>query len=162
MNKCWALQPCWWHIEHPNQILGQRSADLGLDLKVNFSNFLYRGTDKSLARPGRKQATVIKLFASHSKTIQKVVRPSNQVSAAAMTPASDEKWRPFNCFFQSGGAKDLSAPLYYYTVSMNVGQNIGLCPYLPCEMWCLWLYLYFTHFPKFLNILHMTDFILCL
>jgi len=27
--------------------------------------------------------------------------PSNQVSAAAMTSASDEKWRPFNCFFQS-------------------------------------------------------------
>ena len=26
---------------------------------------------------------------------------SNQVSAAAMTSASDEKWRPFNCFFQS-------------------------------------------------------------
>ena len=29
-----------------------------------------------------------------------------------MTFASDEKWRPFNCFFQSGRAKDLSAPLY--------------------------------------------------
>jgi len=27
--------------------------------------------------------------------------PSNQVSAAAMTSASDEKWRTFNCFFQS-------------------------------------------------------------
>jgi len=27
--------------------------------------------------------------------------PSNQVSAAAITSASDEKWRPFNCFFQS-------------------------------------------------------------
>ena len=38
--------------------------------------------------------------------------PSNQVSAAAMTSASDEKWRPFNCFFQSVRAKDLSAPLY--------------------------------------------------
>jgi len=37
--------------------------------------------------------------------------PSNQVSAAAMTSASDEKWRPFNYFFQSGRAKDLSAPL---------------------------------------------------
>jgi len=27
--------------------------------------------------------------------------PSNQVSAAAMTSASNEKWRPFNCFIQS-------------------------------------------------------------
>jgi len=29
-----------------------------------------------------------------------------------MTSASDEKWRTFNCFFQSAWAKDLSAPLY--------------------------------------------------
>jgi len=27
------------------------------------------------------------------------VCPSNQVSAAAVTSASDEKWRLFNCFF---------------------------------------------------------------
>jgi len=26
------------------------------------------------------------------------VCPSSQVSAVAMTSASDEKWRPFNCF----------------------------------------------------------------
>ena len=38
--------------------------------------------------------------------------PSNQVSAAAMTSGSEEKWRLFNCFFQSGRARDLSAPLY--------------------------------------------------
>ena len=39
---------------------------------------LYRGADKSLARPGRKQATATNLlpFANHSKTIQKVVRPT--------------------------------------------------------------------------------------
>jgi len=28
--------------------------------------------------------------------------PSNQVSAAAMTSALDEKWRPFNCFSIQG------------------------------------------------------------
>ena len=39
--------------------------------------------------------------------------PSNQVSAAAVTSASDEKWLAFNCLFQSGQAKDLSAPLQY-------------------------------------------------
>ena len=39
--------------------------------------------------------------------------PSKQVSAAAITSASDKKWQPFNFFFlQSGRAKDLSAPLY--------------------------------------------------
>jgi hypothetical protein len=35
--------------------------------------------------------------------------PSNHVSTAAMTSTSDKK--TFNCFFQSGRAKDLSAPL---------------------------------------------------
>jgi len=43
--------------------------------------------------------------------------PSNQVSAAAMISASDEKWRPFNSFFHSGRAKNLSAPLYFLFLS---------------------------------------------
>jgi len=38
--------------------------------------------------------------------------PPKRVSAAAMTPVSDEKWRPFNRVFQSGQAKNLSTPLY--------------------------------------------------
>ena len=79
-----------------------------------------RGADKSLARPGRKQATATKLgiYSTHSprssihflarcsnfcKPLKKKSegRPSSQVSAAAITSASDEKWRIFNCFFQS-------------------------------------------------------------
>jgi len=54
----------------------------------------YRGADKSLARPGRKKATATKfdlLQVTQKKENQKVC-PSNQVSAAAMTSASDEKW----------------------------------------------------------------------
>ena len=78
-------------------------------------------TDKSLARPGRKQATATKLgiYSTYSprssiylwarcsnfcKPLRKKkseVCPSNQVSAAAMTSALDEKWRTFNYFFQS-------------------------------------------------------------
>ena len=77
------------------------------------------GNDKSLTRPGRKKLQrpnsrfiehtpheaqytsypVVLTFASHSKTNLERC-PSNQVSAAAMTSASDEKWRLFN-FFQS-------------------------------------------------------------
>ena len=35
--------------------------------------------------------------------------------------ASDEKWRPFNCFFfQSGRGKDLSAPLYIHDISLQI------------------------------------------
>ena len=76
--------------------------------------------DKSLARPGRKQATSTKLgiYSTYSprssihflgrcsefcKAFKKYSEgfPSNQISAAAMTSASDEKWRTFSCFFQS-------------------------------------------------------------
>jgi len=38
------------------------------------------------------------LQATQKKKNQKVVRPT----AAAMTSASDEKWRPFNCFSGPG------------------------------------------------------------
>ena len=36
--------------------------------------------------------------------------PSNQVSAAAMTSASGEKWRPFNCFFSRVGLRTYQHP----------------------------------------------------
>ena len=55
--------------------------------------------------------------------------PSNQVSVAAMTSALDEKWRLFTCFFQSGQAKDLSAPLYCCTPVLIVVR--------PVELWFL-------------------------
>ena len=79
------------------------------------------GADKSLARPGRKQATATKLriystysprssihflarcsnFCKPLKTKSEIC-PSNLVSAAAMASASEEKWRPFNCFSFQG------------------------------------------------------------
>jgi len=80
--------------------------------------FVWGGADKSLARPGRKQATATKLwnyltysprssihFLAHRSNFCKPLKknsegfPSNQVSAIAMTSASDKKWQPFNCFF---------------------------------------------------------------
>jgi len=80
-----------------------------------------RGANKSLARPGIKQATATKLriysTCSPRSSIHFLVRccnfckplkknseccPSNQVSAAAITSTSDEKWRTFNCFSVQG------------------------------------------------------------
>jgi len=76
-----------------------------------------RAADKPLARPGRKQATATKLgiYSTHSQriSIHLLARcsnlchskrnseycPSNQVSAAKMTSASEEKWRPSVVFF---------------------------------------------------------------
>ena len=77
--------------------------------------------DNSLARPGRKQAAATKvgIYSTHCarssvhflarcfnlcKQLKKnsVCCPSNQLSAAAITFASNEKWRPFNCFLSPG------------------------------------------------------------
>jgi len=43
-------------------------------------------------------------FSNFCKSLKKYSEhcPSNQVSAAGMTSASEEKWRPFNCFFSPG------------------------------------------------------------
>ena len=78
----------------------------------------YRGADKSLAGSGKKQATATELYLLQATQKKKKENsegcPSNQVSAAAMTTASDKKLRPFICLFlQSDRAKDLSASLYY-------------------------------------------------
>ena len=72
----------------------------------------YLGVDKSLAPPGRKQATVTQTltFASHSKKNSESCL-SNQVCAAAMNRRVGRKMVTFQLFFQSGRAKDLSALL---------------------------------------------------
>ena len=88
------------------------------DAKI--TEYVLGGADKSLARPGRKQATATKLgiylthspqslvhFLAHCYNFCKPLKknseacPSNHIYAAAMTSTSDEKWRPFNCFFHS-------------------------------------------------------------
>ena len=56
--------------------------------------------------------------------------PSNQVFAAALTSASEEKWRPFNYFFQSDRAKDLSAPLqchFVFSVALTLQSLLDHC-----------------------------------
>ena len=73
----------------------------------------YRGVDKSLARPGRKQATATKLFYKPLKKkkirrlyVQPSLRGSNDLRVG-------RKMVIFQLFlFQSGRAMDLSAPLY--------------------------------------------------
>ena len=65
----------------------------------------------SLTRKETSYSDQTLTFASHSKKFQKVARPT-RYHRQQLNSASDEKWRPFNCFFQSGRAKDLSAPLY--------------------------------------------------
>ena len=86
-------------------------------LRITFS--FQGGADKSLARPGRKQATATKfgIYSTYSPRssihfvarCSKFCKPlkktdnclSNQVYAAAMTSASDKKMATFQLFFQS-------------------------------------------------------------
>ena len=46
-----------------------------------------------------------------TQKISEVCLP-NQVSATAMTSASDEKWRPFNCFFSRVELRSYQRPLH--------------------------------------------------
>jgi len=91
-------------------------------LTKNVSYSLRGVVDKSLARPGSKQATAIKqlgIYSAYSprSSIHFLVRPSNfckplkkksevcpsnQDCAAGMASSSDEKWRPFNWVFSPG------------------------------------------------------------
>ena len=87
------------------------------------------GADKSLARPGRKQATATKLgiyskysprssihFLTRCSNFYKSLKKkpegcsSNEFSASAMTSASDEKWRSFNCFSVQGTGGSSTGP----------------------------------------------------
>ena len=113
------------------------------------------GADKSLARPegnnlrgpnsGFIQHTpheaqytskpVALTFASHSKK-KSGSCPSNQVSAAAMTSASDEKWRSFNCFFLvqgTGGSPTGPDPeiRVSYCIQFQSSLSLYQCTLLP-------------------------------
>ena len=83
---------------------------------------------------GNKLSDQTLTFASHSKKKSEDC-PSNQVSAAAMTSTSDEKWRTFNCFFQSGRAKDLSAPLYNDPVFVLLHHFPLLLPFFSNDLY---------------------------
>ena len=118
-----------------------------------YSLHIRGGADKSLARQGRTQATATKLgiystysprstihFLAHCSNFCKSHKknsescPSNQVSAAAMTSAPDEKWRPFNCFFRPGNRQVVvrrgqirRIGLVIKTLEIQVGQFLLGC-----------------------------------
>ena len=98
-----------------------------------FVIFIYRGADKSLVRPGRKQAAATKLWfvQATQKKKKSEVCPSNQVSTAAMTSTSDEKWWPFNCFFSRVGLRTYQHPC-------NKSAAIMLCYVSSCvQCWAV-------------------------
>ena len=75
---------------------------------------MYRGADKSLARSGRKQATVNKLKIVQATLKKKIRRLSVQPGLRGSNDLRvGRKMVNFKFVFQSGRAKDLSAPLYY-------------------------------------------------
>ena len=74
-------------------------------------------TDKSLARPGRKQATATKFQLLQTTPPQKK-KKFRKLSVQPGPRGSNDlrvgrKMATFQVFFLSGRAKDLSAPLYF-------------------------------------------------
>jgi len=68
---------------------------------------MYRGADKSLARPGRKQATATKLYLLQA-TQKQFRRSSVQPGIRGSNGRVGRKMATLQLFFQSGRAKDLS------------------------------------------------------
>ena len=104
-------------VGHLSRNLITTSSELSMTL------ILYRGADKSLIRPGRKQATPTKLIFCKplkKKKNQKVVRSND--------PRVGRKMATFQLFFQSGRAKDSSAPVYLLYTRL-VSQS---CSWHPC------------------------------
>ena len=74
--------------------------------------FTYRGADKPLARPGRKQATATKLFNLWQATQKQFRRLSVQPGLRGSNDLRvGRKMGTFLLFFQSDRSKDLSARL---------------------------------------------------
>ena len=61
--------------------------------------------------------------------------PSNLVSAAAMTSASDEKWRPFNCFFRRVRLRTYQHPCALHP-ALCLGRRLQ-CELTLSVMWIL-------------------------
>jgi len=97
---------------------------------------IYWGADKSLVWLGRKQATATKLLQATQKhfgrlSVQPGLRGSNDLRVG-------RKMATFQLFlFQSGRAKDLSAPLYEYSVH-RVKTALG-CEYTQVHLFSLLL-----------------------
>jgi hypothetical protein len=93
----------------------KKSTAFSVPIAMKLKNFehQYRGADKSLARPGRKNLQRPNSnFWKPLKKIQKVsVQPGLRGSKDFRV---GQKMATFKLFFQSDWAKDLSVPLYIY------------------------------------------------
>ena len=78
----------------------------------------------SLTRKATSYSDQTLNFASHSKKKKSEDCPINQVSAAAINSASDEKWRPLNCFFSRVGLRTYQHPCIFMPVRI---YNSCLC-----------------------------------
>ena len=77
---------------------------------------LYRGADKSLALPGRKQATATEDFDVHISIYKHNWRNISTIYIYVTRLASNEIFSPSNKIHREvGRAKDLSAPLVSYS-----------------------------------------------
>ena len=111
INTCIQLQlNCEYHNSEFSvcsvyQFINNKYICLILPNYVNNCSYLYVPYQRGI--PTRKEISYkdqTLTFASHSKKKSESC-PSNQVFTVAMTTASDEKWRPLNCFFSRVGLR---------------------------------------------------------
>ena len=98
----------------------------------------YRGARKSLAWPGRKQATVTKLLQATQKQFRKLSVPLGHHGGSDLRVGW--KMATFQLFFYSGRAKDLSAPLYStstFVFLFHHDRNLNILSlHKPCTCIC--------------------------
>jgi len=118
-----------------NSAVASEPSQLGFS--IGWCAYTYLVADKSFAQPVRKKLQQPNSnFCKPLKIISEVC-PSNQISAAAMTSASDEKRRPFNCFFFSrSGLRTYQHPCTYIHTYIHTYMAAGTfsryCDYAKC------------------------------
>ena len=119
-------QRCWCRV--------QKLRCLQLLLKNKDYALIYRGANKSLARPGRKHATAteLQILQATQKQFRRLsVQPGLRGSNDLRVGRKMANFQLF--FFQSCWAKDLSAPLYVPT-SLTF-TNSAFCPHIVCVLY---------------------------
>ena len=98
------MQGIYTYIPETNHV--PREYTVSAILSLLFIVFISLVPGKKLHRPN---SNICKPLKNNSE-----VCPSNQVSAAAMTYSSEEKWRPFNCFFSRFGLRTYQHPCMFH------------------------------------------------
>jgi len=125
------------------------SLTVGYKVGQNYQNYIYRGANKSLARPGRKQANVSLIMVWISFGALPCRKRNLMAACISILLKSRASLTCFRACFLSGRAKDLLAPRYiyiYYILVWSLSSET-----LQLYMYALLSYSFFWVIPHRLN-----------